>query len=748
MAATPVKEDKMPQMMATPVVKRKFEIEELVNSPNIAEELTQEERQAFGAWCVSGYVKDMATRIEWAQRNADAIKLALQHKEMKSFPWTGCANVKFPLVTIGALQFLARISILTKGRRIVAFEYPGKDPAGKKRQICDRISQHMSLQLTDEDSAWFENDEQAKFSACLLGSAFKKSFFDPVKGTNISQFRPPQNFVYDYYCSDLATTLRATDCYYAGANEIREKVARGLFIEEENPQMPGPASVTNLLELAKHEIHGIWLQAEGEEIRLLEQHCWFDFDKDGYAEPYIMYVREDTGHLFRIVARYFEEGIHRVNDVAVRKQEAMAQAATDAADQSTFEKEAKRLEEDADNVIVRIDPVQYFTKYPFIPSPDGGNLGLGFGALLGPVNESVNSLLNQLMDSGTMKNTSGGFLGRGVKIKGGTTSFAPFEWKVCDSTGDDLRKNIMPMPVSEPSDVSFKLLQILIMYGEKISSATDIMTGVSPGQNTPAETSRNTVEQGMMLFSGIYARMYRAFREELSKLYELNRLYLSSSPRFFELTQGEDAIIAPDDYTGSKMRVFPAADSSTVSSTQRKDKADKLAQAALTPLGALWDKNLVSRMWLEANEYDADSIFPDPNGPNAQKPPVNPEYQLKQAELQQAQQQHQDQMQLQVATLQATIAKNNGQIAKWQAEAELAIAKADGVDKEQAIQILNAQIGAAKAENEHLKAATDALLRAHQLHEQLQQGGHQRIMDVQDRLTARKEAASAKSEAK
>lgn len=723
-----------------PEIGRKFSLDELVNSPNIADHLTEDQRGAFGRWVVSGYVRDMSTRTEWVQRNAEAMRLALQYREQKSFPWTGCANVKFPLVTIGALQFLARISILTKGRRIVQMEYVGKDPKGKKREIAARISQHMSMQLIDEDKSWFENDEQAKFSACLFGSAFKKSYYDPVQGTNHSEFVPPQNFVFDYYTKDLSTNLRSTHAYYLSPNQIRENVARGVYIEEENPATPGAEAVTNLLKTVENEIAGLWQQADGEEFRILEQHCWYDFDKDGYAEPYIMHVREDTGHLYRIVARYFKAGVHRVNDVQVRIAEQMAQKAVETADKSRYEKEAEALESAPDNHITRIDPVQYFTKYLFIPSPDGGSLGLGFGALLGPVNQAVDTLLNQLLDKGTMNNTAGGFLGRGVKLKGGTTSFAPFEWKPVDSQGDDLRKNILPLPTSDPSPVLFQLLTILITYGEKISSATDIMTGVSPGQNTPAETSRNTVEQGMMLFSGIYTRMYRAFREELEKLYELNRLYLRTSPRFFELTEGEDAIIAPDDYSGAKMRVFPAADASTVSGQQRKDKADKLAAFAVSPLGGKLDKDYVTRAWLEANEYDVDAVFPDPKGPNAIQPPMDPKVQLKQAEMQQQQQQHQDDMMLAVANLKATIAKNDGQIAKWQAEAELALARADGIDKEQAIAILNAQIGAAKAENEHVKAAADALLKAHQLVASMSQDEHNRLMDVHDRLQAREAA--------
>lgn len=733
---------------AMPEIKQKFKLKEIVQEANLAKKLNAAERQALGNWVVGGYVKDLSSRTVWAQRHAEGMKLALQLKEEKSFPWTGASNVKFPLVTIAALQFLARISILTKGRKIARFEYVGKDPDGKKGQRAARISEHVSMQLVEDDIGWMDSDEQAKFAASLSGCAFKKSWFDPVQGTNISEYVPAQNFVFDYHCKHIDTTNRATHLLHMSSNKIRERIARGLFIEEENPQAVGPEVVTNLLKVASDEIAGTWNQGGSEEFRVLEQHCWFDFDGDGYAEPYIMSVREDTGHLYRIVARFFDDGtdVHRLNDLAVRQADALALQADDPKVKSKYEKQAKALEEAPDNNVIRIDPVKYFTKYTFIPSPDGGAYGLGFGALLGPVNASVDTLINQLIDSGTMSNTAGGFMGRGVKLKGGKNTFDPFEWKPVDSTGDDLRKNIMPLPVREPSNVLFQLLGVLISYGEKIGSATDIMTGVSPGQNTPAETSRNTVEQGMMLFSGIYGRMYRAFREELQKLYELNRLYLHTSPRFWELSQGPDAIIAPDDYSAGRMRVFPAADSSTVSGQQRKDKADKLAQFAMSPLGQQLDKMYVTRQWLEANEYDVDAVFPDPQGPRAVKPPVDPKTAAAQAKLQQDQQQHQDEMQLAVANLKADIAKNEGQIAKWQAEAQLALAKAEGIDKEQAIALLNAQIGAARQQNDQLSKAADLLLKAHAVKNDIEHSHHDRLMDVHDRRMEKQQQSQAASQ--
>ena len=226
---------------------------------------------------------------------------------------------------------------------------------------------------------------------------------------------------------------------------------------------------------------------------MIEQHLYLDLDGDGYQEPYVAIVHKASKQLLRLVPRFFTSSIE-------------------------FSKDDK---------ILSIKAEQYFTKYPFIPSPDGGFYDLGFGVLLGPLNSSINTIINQLIDAGTMANTAGGFLGRGIKIKGGNSSFAPNEWKPVESSGDDLRKSIVPLPVREPSQVLFTLLSLLINYGERIGGSVDILVGQNPGQNTPAETSRTMAEQGMKIFSGIFKRTYRSLRDEFRKQYRLNHLYLT-----------------------------------------------------------------------------------------------------------------------------------------------------------------------------------------------------------------------------
>ena len=729
-------------MPPIPQMHRNLRLDDLLNSPNIAEMLDADEQKAIGKWVIGGYVKDLSSRTQWAEKHAEAIKVALQVREIKNFPWTNCSNVKFPLVTVGALQFLARISIMTKGDNLVMMKPVGADTDGSKAQRANRIGAHINMQLVDEDPQWGDADEQTKFAAAIFGSSFKKTYYDSVAGINVSEFVPAHYFVVDYNCKHLDTANRVSHLIPMSSNKVAERVARRLFIEEENAPAASPdAAMVSLLEHAARLTQGLSPNAESEEIRVIEQYGWMDLDGDGYAEPYIFSVREDNGHLFRIVARYFDDGsIHRKLDNQMRMYENLAQQVEDPKQASFYERRAQAVKNSKDNVIVRIDPVKFFTKYTFVPSPDGGFYGLGLGMLLGPVNAAVDTIINQLTDAGTMQTTAGGFLGRGARMKAGKTSFDPFEWKHVDSTGDDLRKAIFPLPVNAPSDVLFQLLGVLIQYGEKISSATDIMTGVNPGQNTPATTAQTTVEQGMMLFSGIYNRMYRSFREELGVYVSLNRLYLHTSPQWWDLTQGPDAILQQDDYKSNRFRIFPAADPSAVSGQQRRDKANRLVQASLSPIGVGWDKQTVSRKWLEAEEWNVEEIFPDPKGPRAVQPPVDPKIKHQQDELQLEQQKHHDDMMLKVADLQQTVALNRAKILELRAKAASQFADADSAGTKQQIAMIDARIGALKLHNDTILKGADMMLKGQQTRTGIESQHHKMLMDVHDRLQAQEAA--------
>ena len=639
-----------------------MKIEELLRSPNIAEMMDDEELSSLGQVMMNDINLDLNSRIEWEERNERANKLALQVVEKKTFPWPGASNVKFPLITIAAMQYHSRAyPALISNNEVVKCKVYGKDDDGEMHKRADRISRHMTYQVMEEDEGWEENTDKTLLVQAISGTAIKKSYFDPVKGHNVSELVLPNDFVVNYYTKSIPESPRVSHRILLSSNDLHERQVRGLFLkinDEPPPTTPAQSMLTN----AREDAQGVRMPTGDPDtpFEFFETHFWHDFDEDGYKEPYIAYIRRDTSKIYRIVARYFEDSIEYHN-----------------------------------GEIIRIKPEQYFTKYGFVPSPDGGFYDLGYGVLLGPTNDSVNTIVNQLIDAGTMSVTGGGFLGRGVKIKGGDYSFKPHEWKRVDSTGDDLRANIFPLPIRDPNGVSFQLLQLLINYGERIAGATDIMTGVSPGQNTPAETSRNTMEQGMKVFNGIYKRTWRAMKEEFQKLYRLNQLYLPSEPVEFEYNN-ELSFVLPDDYSMDMKLVKPAADPNVVSDSQRQMQAQAVLQLATSTGG--FNMYEVQKRYLDALKVSAiDQILPDPKGPNAIKPGPSEKMQIEKMKNDERQMNHQLRFKLGIAKLMQEAELQQAKITELQAKAVLELEQADGVKSGHAIAMLEAQIGAKRA---------------------------------------------------
>ena len=652
-----------------------LKLDDIVELPNIVDVLDEADLNTISYNVYKGFEADKESRSQWEKRTEEAMKLALQVAEAKDFPWPGASNVKFPLITIAALQFHARsYPVLINGETPVQCRVIGDDPTGEKGRRADRVAKFMSYQILEEDTTWESEMDRVLISQPIVGCAFKKSYYDPILKHNVSENILAKDFVVNYWTKHLDTSPRITHVQYFSKNDIYEREARGLFCEMKDI-MPASVPESSLM-LAQNKAQGMTMPESIDDstpYEILEQHTFIDFDGDGYAEPYIVWMRRDTKQVLRIVARYFTTSIER----------------------------------DEDGKILRITPETYFTKFPFIPSPDGGFYDLGFGVLLGPLNQSIDTILNQLIDCGTMANTAGGFLSRGIKLRGGNYNFAPLEWKHVDTTGDDLRKGIVPLPVREPSQVLYTLLNLLINYGERIGGSVDILTGQNPGQNTAAETTRTMAEQGMKIFSGIFKRTYRSLKDEFKKLYRLNQLYMTEESEF-ESNMGEFNIF-PEDYMGSSSDIRPSADPHIVSDTQKMAQAQAMLQLATTTPGV----NIRQAQLMFAKAWkinDVEQLLPDPKGPNAIQPKPDVKLQIAQITAQTKQADQQLQFKLGMLKLMKDAELNQSKIHKLEAEAVLAMETAGGVSKGHDIAVLNSEIAMARAKQDGLMQSLEAMM--------------------------------------
>ena len=540
----------------------KLKLETIINNTkNLAEELDDDTLISIGNDVVEGYETDKASREPWEKDLKSWTELALQISGNKTYPWPNAANIKYPLLATAAMQFAARAypTLVPSDGKIVKCRVIGFDHDGEKTKRAERISKHMSYQVLEEMEDWEEDMDKLLICLPIAGTCFKKTYWNPNKQRNCSILVLPKTLVVNYFCRRLEEAERITEVLTQTKRKVKELQNQGLYLDI---KLSDPSVGT---EDPTKSINEAFQNTTSEDNTtpyiVLEQHTYLDLDQDGYSEPYIVTVELDSHKVLRIIPRFNGDSI-------------------------IVDEKSK---------VISIEATQYYTKYSFIPNPDGGFYDLGFGRLLGPLNNSANTIINQLVDAGSLSNLQSGFIGRGLRIKMGETRFVPGEWKAVNATGDDIKKQIFPLPVREPSDVLFKLLDLLLKSGKELASVAEIFVGKMPGQNTPATTTMATIEQGMKVFTSVYKRVYRALASEFKKLYKLNRTY--SNPQ--EYIAVLDLEIGQEDYQGPEDDIYPGADPTAVSSQEKQAKIQAVMQ--LLQLGTI-DPMAVTMLYLEAHE--------------------------------------------------------------------------------------------------------------------------------------------------
>lgn len=566
-----------------------FNLNNALASINIAEDLDDQELDFIGHRLKELVDNDDVSRQEWLSDQDEWLKLASQVRDIKNYPWERASNVKYPLLTLAALQFHARaLPGLINSNTPVQAKVIGQDYDMNKLRRASRVKRWMSYQVLDQMEEWMDEMDRMMFVLPIIGMCFKKTYFSDNLQRIRSVMVMPRDLILNYHANDYKRA-RISHVMLMDQNELRELQLQGVFrdieLSAEHKNIPG----------VRDETLGLSNSGDMQEdpYEVVESHCWWDLDEDGYKEPYIITYHRDSGKVLRIVARWDENGI----------------------------------EYGSKGKIAKIHATEYFTPFIFFPDPNSNVYGIGFGRLLGPTNETANTLINQLVDSGTLSNLQSGFLSRGAGLKSGSTRFSPGEWKIVNASGDNLKNAIVPMPVREPSSTLMNLLTFLVDAGQRISSVTDIMTGENPGQNQPASTTMAVLEQGLKVFTGIYKRIHRQLASEYRKIYALNYRYLDeqmyqavldegvippeippgASPEeaqmmIMQAQQNPQNIATINDFSPEGLDIIPASDPNFVSDAQRAVKAQSLLEKL--GMGLPVNPMIVTKKVLEAEGHE------------------------------------------------------------------------------------------------------------------------------------------------
>jgi chaperonin GroES len=519
----------------------------LTPNVNLADFLSDNVLSGIGQKVVRDVAIDEKSREDWLCRYQKWLDMAMQVREAKNFPWPKASNVKFPLLTVAAVQFQARAyPAIVDGSNLVKGRVLGPDPDGEKAKAGRPHRRAHDVAAALQDAGLGGRDRPAAASASDLRLRVPQELLRfSIASSNCSEMVSGEDFIINYWAKSLESAPRYTHKLRFYPHEVKEKIAGGLWRE-----VPVRAEAET---------------ADDEDalVEFYEQHRYLDLDDDGYPEPFIVTTTKD-GQVARIVPCFGADNVKVSVDGKVDK----------LSDHPQFEAAQQAHDLESLGKIVCIDRRQYFTKYAFIPAPDGSFYDIGFGWLLEDISEPINTAINQMLDAASLQNAGGGFLGSGINVRGGSMPFRIGEWKRVEVVNNaPLKDNVFRLDHPGPSAVLFSLLGMLIQSAKEITSVQDVMTGEGT-TNQPATTTLALIEQGHKVMTGIFKRIHRAFGRELRTLFDLNRDYLDEE-EYFLLNDGDQAQqIAREDYDDSDLDVVPVSDPSLVTDMQKMARSE------------------------------------------------------------------------------------------------------------------------------------------------------------------------------
>lgn len=614
-------------------------LEDLASMDNVAELLDKKELEAIGSKVLAEFELDKKSMSEWLKTAHDCMDLCLMSHEVKNTPWQNAANIKYPLIATAVMQFSSRsVAEMSKAGKVAKHKVLGKDRDGVKTRKGSRVVQYMNYQIQEKMPNWFGERDKLHSQLAVCGTSFTKTFYDPVTNTNQSELIPYDQIFINKSVKNLESAPRISQLVYITASELVEQQRYGLFLDKYDPSK---------MEMDETDPEPIYHE-------LLEQHTYLDLDKDGLPEPYIVVYHIAHKCVLRIAPRfdYLEERTVFLNE---------------------------------NGKVKRIVPTLYYTDYHFVPSPDGSFLSLGFGTLLGDTNHTINTLLNQLTNAGTLATIQGGFIGKDLRIKKEDMDLTPGKWIPVDSaSGATIKDSIVPLSYKEPSIVLMQLMDMLVKGANNLTSTSEVLTGTTDVTNASPNSVAMLMQQGLKVYSSIQRRIFRGFKKELEKIVKLNSRYLNEQeyltlidPEPRDMQEMYDTYGRISDFVLESLDIVPIVDIEDSTELEAMNKAQSIMQAGIqfANMGAT-DPTMLAVQYYKAMEVEnIEALVPPPQDQSQQPDPAMIQMQqdmqvrMKELELKEKE------FALKVAESEARIKEMNANAVKTMSDAQTAQGK-------------------------------------------------------------------------
>jgi hypothetical protein len=538
---------------------------------DLCETLDENELYEISSDVIENYQADKDSRGEWEsmfERGFELLGLKLQPG---SEPFEGACTAVHPLLIESAVKFQSKASgELFPSSGPVKANIMGKHTPEKQMQ-ANRVQNFMNYQLTEQMPEYFDEFERMLFHLPLIGSAFKKIYYDSTLKRPVSEFIPIDQFYVSYFATDLRNADRYTHVIYRSPVEIERDIRAGVYKDVELPE-PNQTNITSFT--AKMDtILGISPSSDKDpQYILLEQHCYLDIEGKDQSLPYIVTVEEQS----RIV-------------LSIRR----------------------NYEQDDPNMEKR----SHFVHYRFVPG--FGFYGLGLIHFLGNLTMSATAAMRSLIDAGQFANLPGGFKAKGIRIVGDNEPISPGEFKEVEATGVDLAKAIIPLPYKEPSSTLFQMLQFVASAGQKFADSTEQIVSDAASYG-PVGTTMALLEASSKFFTAIHKRIHKSQRDEFRVLAKIDYDYLPEEYPYD--VPFEDRSIFKNDFDG-RVDIVPVSDPNIPSNAHRMMMANMAMQMAQQSPPGMFNLEALNRTILNAaNMPNLEEILP----PKIKPKPMDP----------------------------------------------------------------------------------------------------------------------------
>jgi hypothetical protein len=504
---------------------------------NLAEFIDEGSIQSMAGDLVGDIDNDRSSRKDWEKTYTEGLKLLGLNYEERTEPWSGASGVFHPMITEAVVRFQSEtITEMFPAAGPVRTKIVGRETPAKK-EAAVRVENDMNYELTEVMREFRPEQERMLWSLPATGSAFKKVYFDPNLGRQVSTFVPAEDIILPYGTTDMDTCYRVTHIMRKTKNDLIKLQQAGFYRDCDLSESPKD---TSDIQKAKDKETG-FSDLNDDRFTLYEVHV--DLDLAGFEDM------DKEGEPTGVALPYVVTLIKGSNTVlAIRR----------------------NWKEDDDLKLKR----QHFVHYQYIPG--FGAYGFGLFHLIGGFAKSATSIMRQLVDAGTLSNLPGGLKSRGLRIKGDDTPIAPGEFRDVDIGSGALRDNILPLPYKEPSQVLYTLLGNIVEEGRRFAATADMNVSDMSAQ-APVGTTLALLERQLKVMTAVQARLHYAFKQELRLLAAIIRDYTDPDYDYVP-DENTDERAKAEDY--AYVDIIPVSDPNAATMSQRVVQYQAVIQMA------------------------------------------------------------------------------------------------------------------------------------------------------------------------